>query len=97
MAYDAVQYGICDGLLTDHVVPVFYGYLRGPHCRSTQMPILDDIHQYAPSLRVGRQHTEVVEDQQVLTFDTLNISQYRAFCLGYLSWLISLAVLVYTP
>ena len=28
-------------------------------------------------------HAEIVEDQQVLAFDTLKISQSRAFCLGY--------------
>lgn len=60
--YDAVEYGVCDRLFADYVVPALHRHLRCEHRLMLLIAILDNIHQYAARLRVKRLHVEVIED-----------------------------------
>lgn len=82
MVHNAVEHGIGDGLLADHVVPALDEHLRGEHGRALLMPILDDIHQDSSRLGVEGLHSEIVENQQVDTFDTLEFGDYISFRFG---------------
>lgn len=50
--YDAIENGVGDGFLVDHVVPLLHGDLGGNDRRTLLVPVFDHIEQGDPRLRV---------------------------------------------
>src|ERR1700692_2222358 len=69
--HEAVEDGIGDCRIDDHLVPVIDGELTGHDRRAAAMAIGDDFEQVAALLRGQRCHAPVIEDQKLDTGEAL--------------------------
>jgi hypothetical protein len=69
--HEAVEDGISDRGVDDHLVPVIDGELTGDDGRAAAVAIVDDFEQIAALLRGQRRQAPVVEDQQLDTGEAL--------------------------
>jgi len=63
--HEAVQDGICDGGIDDHLVPMIDGELTRHDGRAAAVAIVDDFEQISALLRRQRRQPPVVEDQKL--------------------------------
>jgi hypothetical protein len=69
--HEAVEDGIGDGGIDDHLVPVIDRELTGHDGRAAAVAIVDDFEQVAALLRGQRRQPPVVEDQKLDTGEAL--------------------------
>src|SRR5882762_6943145 len=69
--HEAVEDGICDCRIDDHLVPVIDGELAGHDRGAAAVAIVDDFEQIAALLRGQRRQPPVVEDQKLDTGEAL--------------------------
>ena len=62
---EAIEDGVGQRRIADHVIPVIDGHLAGDDGRPLLVAVLDDFHEIAPLLVVELLWPPVVEDEQV--------------------------------
>ena len=62
---DAIEDGVSEGGLANHLMPRLHGELTGNQRRAGPVAVLDDLHQVAPLAGGEPLRAPVVEDQQI--------------------------------
>ena len=71
VVHEAVEDGVGDGRVGDHLVPVFDVDLTGHDGAAAALPIVEDLEQVATLVRRDVGEPPVVEDQQFSACDAL--------------------------
>ena len=66
---DAVENGVGQGRIANHLVPAIDRDLAGDQQRSSVAAIVDDLEQVAALLRIERFRPPIIDDQQAGTFE----------------------------
>lgn len=65
VVHEAVENGVGDGRIWDHLVPVLDRQLGRHDCGSAAMPVVDDLQEIARLIERDRDEAPVVEDQEI--------------------------------
>ena len=80
--YNSVKHSIGDSLVTDGIIPVFHGELRGHDDGFPVMAVFDDFQQDGSLLGIQRYKEGIIEDEQLTPLYLLQLRLYGVlgFC-----------------